>query len=215
FLSWALLDGRTGAIAGSANLTAGDPTTTVRAWLAADYLRVTTTAGRPPSQGRLARLRSMLRDGDTDSAQGLYRTLGADASLRRMAVVCGLTDSRRRTGGWSDAAMSARDGARLGWCLADGRAAGPRWTPWLLAEMRHAGGDGDFGVRTVLPPDVRRTVAVENGWLGDRAGGRWHVNCLAIGRDWTLSVLTHYPRRLGLGHGRRVCRAVGADLIAR
>ena len=52
-----------------------------------------------------------------------------------MISVCELADSAPGED-LSMTLMSARDTVRLGLAIADGRAAGPQWTPWLLDEMR-------------------------------------------------------------------------------
>src|SRR5436309_3243886 len=50
FFSWALLDRRTGSLTGSANLNATNNTASmVKAWIAADYLRVTVERGARPT----------------------------------------------------------------------------------------------------------------------------------------------------------------------
>jgi hypothetical protein len=152
FLSWALLDRRTGRISGSANLTApSDTMSMVKSWIAADYLRLAAERGVTP---------------------------------------------------------------RLGACLADGRAAGPRWTPWLLDEMRQVRGVGDFGVRAALPDRLAGTVAIKNGWLLRDEDRLWHISCLAIGDGWILGVLARYPGRLGFGYGARLCQKVGEQLLS-
>jgi hypothetical protein len=215
FLSWAVLDRRTGQISGSANFAApSDTMSMVKAWLAADYLRMAGERGQPPSEARLYQLRIMIRDSDNNAAQNMYGVVGGRASIVRMVSVCGLTDSRPYDRPyWSNTVVSARDTVRLGACIADGRAAGPRWTGWLLGEMRHVRGVGDFGVRTTLPDAVARTVAVKNGWLLRDEDGLWHISCLAIARDWVVGTLARYPGRLGFGYGTELCRRVGAQLV--
>ena len=68
-------------------------------------------------------------------------------------------------GGWSRTRLSARDTARLGACIDDGRAAGPKWTKWLLNEMRLVRGVGDFGIRKAFPAAEQKTIAIKNGWI--------------------------------------------------
>ena len=214
FLSWALLDQRTGRLSGSSDVAVpGAAMSVVQPWLAADQLRRVDARGHRPSPTRLRQLRAIVRGDDRAATDELYRELGGPASIQRLIKVCRLTDSRPHGSHWAGTLLSARDTARLGRCLADGRAAGRRWTPWLLGELRAVRGVGDFGVRGTLPAGTAATVGIKNGWL--LAGSRWHVRCLAVARDWVLSVAVRYPARLGLGHGKGLCRQVGDQVIAR
>ena len=213
FVSWALLDRTSGQISGSPNLTRpGDTMSMVKAWIAADYLRQV-RPGETPSPARLDLLTRMIRDSDNEAAEAVYRLVGGRASIERMVRICRLTDSQPYGNGWSKTVVSARDTVRMGQCLADGDAAGARWTGWLLGEMRQVRGTGDFGVRLALPPDVARTVAIKNGWLLRDEDGLWHIACLAIGADWVLGVLARYPGALGFEYGTRLCRTVGEQLL--
>jgi hypothetical protein len=215
FLSWALLDRRTGQISGSANLSApSDTMSMVKAWIAADYLRLAAERDVTPTPARMRQLTIMIRDSDNAAAQSVFGRVGRRASIERLVEICGLTETGPYQNWWSNTTVSARDTVRMGACLADGRAAGPRWTPWLLAEMRHVRGTGDFGVRTALPARLAATVAIKNGWLLRDEDRLWHISCLAIGADWVLSVLLRYPGRLGFEYGTRLCREVGKQLIS-
>lgn len=208
FLSWAFLDRRTGRITGSANFGApSDTMSMVKAWLAADFLR---TADHEPTATELGRIRIMIRDSDNGAAQRIYEDVGRTESVERMISICGLTDSAAVRNMWSNTVVSARDVVRLGLCLADGRGAGPRWTRWLLEEMRQVRGTGDFGVRRALDDD---RIAIKNGWLLRDEDGRWHVACLAIADRWIISVLARYPGREGFTTGTDLCRDVGAQLL--
>ncbi|HEY3010662.1 MAG TPA: hypothetical protein VGJ63_21735 [Micromonosporaceae bacterium] len=215
FLSWAMLDRRTGEIIGSANLTApSDTMSMIKVWLAADYLRRADASGQTPPAKALRRLSTMIRDSDNSAGQEFYRVLGGAASIERLVRICQLTESGGYLDRWSNTIVSARDTARLGGCLAGGRAAGPRWTPWLLDQMRGVRGDGDFGVRDALADEVATNVAIKNGWLLRDEDDLWHISCLAIGDTWVISVLARYPGRLGLAYGARLCRDVGQQLVA-
>lgn len=211
FYSWALLDRRTGAITGSPNLAEAASVTAsmVKSWIAADHLR---RRGDTASASRLHELSIMIRDSDNRAAQRIYRLDGATAVIERMISICGLTETVPVRGWWSRTAISARDAARLGLCLADGRAAGPRWTGWLLDEMRQVRGAGRFGIIEALPERVAPLTSIKNGWT--LTDGRWHVACLAILPDSTLAVLARYPARLGYPHGAGICRAVTEQLLA-
>jgi hypothetical protein len=212
FWSWALLDARTGQISGSANLDAlGTTASMIKVWLAADHLRRAAEAGTSPDRDRLALLSTMIRESDNEAGWTLWRELGRTATITRLTRICGLTDSRAASR-WSLTEVSARDAARMGACIADGRAAGPEWTSWILREMRLVRGEGDFGIREALPPDVAARTAVKNGWVARDEDGLWHVSCLAVGDGWALAVLQRYPHDLGLAHGRAVCRSVARQL---
>src|SRR5205814_2121531 len=80
------------------------------------------------------------RDRHTDAAEDVYELDGSDAVMRRMVSTCGLTETTSVDGWWSRTGVSARDAVRLGACVADGRAAGPQWTDWLLGQMRQVRG---------------------------------------------------------------------------
>ncbi|GAA1647629.1 hypothetical protein GCM10009679_60960 [Saccharothrix algeriensis] len=211
FSSWALLDRRTGEIAGSSNLDApSDTMSLIKVWLAADFLRRT----EYPDQRSLNRLIIMIRDSDNKAAYEFYERNGGREGIERMVELCGLTESEpyRIDGYWSNTVVSARDVVRLGACLADGRAAGPHWTDWLLTQMRLVRGVGDFGPRAVFPPEVASTIAIKNGWLLRAEDKLWHLACLAVTDKWAMSVLLRYPSRYGFDHGRELCASVAEQL---
>jgi hypothetical protein len=214
FWSWALLDTRTGAISGAKNMTSTSTTASmVKAWLAADFLRRAAERGVAPDAEDLADLTLMIRDSNNTVAQEVYTELGQSASIRRLISRCKLTDSSAYGSSWSRTTVSARDTARMAACIGDGRAAGPQWTGWLLNEMRHVRGTGDFGIRDALPDKIAAQTAIKNGWLLRDTDGLWHIACLAIGDGWTLGVLVRYPGSLGFTHGTEVCRSVAAQLL--
>ncbi len=219
FLSWALLDRRTGEIVGSENLTATSTTASmVKPWIAADYLRRLEERGQGPSEARLADLTAMIRDSDNQAAERIYNLNGETESIRRMIERCELTESTAVPGYWSATRVSARDTVRLADCLADGRAAGPKWTDWLLEQMRLVRGDGDFGIRKALPAAEAAQVAVKNGWLLRDDDGLWHVSCLAVAPDWAMAVLQRYPPQgnfdADFAHTKLVCQRVAEQLRA-
>ena len=212
FMSWALLDRGGGSIVGSPDM-AGETNSTesmIKAWIAADYLR--RQGGTAPTKTRLGELSTMIRDSDDDAAEDIYQAGGADAVIQRMIKTCRLTDTSIFEGWWSRTQMSARDTVRMGQCIADGRAAGSRWTGWLLNEMRQVRGDGRFGVVDVLPADVAARTAIKNGWTEIGDDDSWHVNCLAIMDRYVVAVLMRYPTRLGLDYGAGVCGDVTRQL---
>lgn len=212
FASWAMLDLKTGELIGSANLAApGDTMSLVKVWIAADFL---SRAPSKPDRETLERLSEMIRDSDNDIATEFHNRNGTRASIDRMVRVCGLTDAHAGTAEyrWSDTVISARDTARLGGCVADGRAAGP-WTAWLLTQMRGVRGDGDFGPRKAFPTAEARDIAIKNGWYAREEDGQWHVSCLAIGATWSLGVLVRYPAEEGMELGTSLCESAGAQLM--
>jgi hypothetical protein len=212
FWSWALLDTATGGVTGSANLAAPSDTASMsKAWVAADYLRRSAERNRPPNDEIMRRLSTMIRDSETKHTFEFHVANGNLASIRRMITLCGLTETTGVQNSWSLTRMSARDVARLGLCIADGRAAGPQWTSWLLGEMRSVRGPGRFGVIEVAPPQEQ--VAAKNGWLL-REDQNWHIACLAVGQGWTLGVLARHAGTLGKDHGAGICRSVAEQLMA-
>ena len=214
FWSWALLDTNTGKINGSKNLTGTSTTASmIKAWIAADYLRLTSAAGKTPSQARLAELTKMIRDSDNAIAETIFQEIGTSTSIGRLISLCKLTDSKAYQTFWSNTTVSARDTARMAACIGNGRAAGPKWTNWLLNEMRLVRGVGDFGIRDAFPPAMAKGTAIKNGWLLRDTDGNWHISCLAIGVGWTLGVLVRYPGSLGFTHGTEICRSVAAQLM--
>jgi len=226
FAAWALLDRQTGEIAGSDNLTATSSTESmIKVWLVSDYLRRTPE----PSAARLAQASTAIRDSDDDAAQSLYLAGGGDEVVQRMITMCGLTDtSVARPGWWSYTQMSPRDAVRLGECVRNGTAAGPRWTTWVLKEMtlvrgttaaadqHETTGGGRWGIIDGLPDEiVERGVSIKNGWTPIYADGNWHVNCLAVADDWVLAVMLRYPTEHGLDYGANICRTITEQLVRR
>lgn len=226
FAAWALLDRQTGKIAGSDNMTATSSTESmIKIWLVSDYLR----RNPEPSAARLAEASTAIRDSDDDAAQSLYLAGGGDEVVQRMISTCGLTDtSVARPGWWSYTEMSPRDAVRLGECVKNGTAAGPKWTAWVLKEMtlvrgttaaadqHETSGGGRWGIIDGLPEEVvKQGVAIKNGWTAIWADGNWHVNCLAVADDWVLAVMLRYPTDHGLDYGANVCRTITEQLVRR
>ncbi|GGK21346.1 hypothetical protein GCM10010124_12310 [Pilimelia terevasa] len=211
---WAMLDRRSGRVFGSTGLSTTNRTASLmKAWIAADYLRRRAAAGETPTAARMEQLSRMIRDSDNEAAIALYEAVGNLESGRRMMRLCGLTDGEP-SGDWSVVQLSARDIARLGGCIAGGRAAGPTWTGWLLDEMRAVRGVGDFGVRDAFTGRTRAGIAIKNGWVVREDTGLYEVNCLAIGDRWSVGVVTRYPAELGHDYGAGLCKKVGAALRA-
>jgi hypothetical protein len=220
FFSWALLDRQSGNIVGSPNYISGVNSTEsmIKVWLTADYLRLLGNK-QPPAQ-RLAELSRMIRDSDDGAAQNIYQVNGRNTTIKRMISVCGLTETSMVNGWWSKTQISARDAVRLGQCVANGKAAGPKWTGWVLGEMRQVRGTvaqepngGRWGVIDALPLELADDVAIKNGWTLLFDDGNWHVNCLAVHSDWVLSVLTRYQGKLGKQYGADICKQVTQQLM--
>ena len=233
FFAWALLDRRTGKIAGR-NMTATNSTESmIKIWIVADFLRRAADRHEQPTERRLAQARAAIRDSDDDAAQSLYVAGGRDAVVSRMIQICALTDTRiagplgvSDRGWWSYTRISARDAVRLGECVKNGTAAGSRWTAWVLEQMSKVRGSaapkdqqarrgGRWGIIDGLPDAIRsrEPIAIKNGWTLINADQKWHLNCLAVADDWVLAVLMRYPGKLGLMYGAKVCRSVAAQLV--
>jgi hypothetical protein len=211
--SWALLDLRTGEMSGPASRTRTSTTASlIKSWIAADFLR---RSDGEPSDSRMDQLRVMIRDSDNEAAESLYNAVGRVASIERLIDICRLKDSEpSSSGGWSRTMLSPADVARLGACIADGRAAGPEWTDWLIDEMRAVRGTGDFGVRKAFPAAERKTIAIKNGWVDRQAEQEYHVSCLAIGDGWAIGVMARYEINRGYPYGADICEQVGEQLRA-
>ncbi|RKR91117.1 hypothetical protein BDK92_5506 [Micromonospora pisi] len=215
--AWALLDRKTLAVTGSSN--AASPNRVelmVAVWIAADDLRRLAERGFQPNAAELAALSSVLRYGDDQATQTFYRRNGEDQIIQRLIDLCGLVETVIRPGWWSLTEMSSNDAVRMGTCIADGRAAGPRWTKWVLDEMRQVPREERFGIVATLPADQQGAVAMTNGWTLHVNEGLWVVNCLAIADNWILAVQTRYPQRIGdLGYGAKTCADIARQVLPR
>lgn len=215
---WALMDTRTGKIYGSSDMHKTQKTASmIKAWIAADVLRTQAEQGKTPSDYILGRVKIMVQHSDNNAAVELFKLVDNGASTRRMISLCDMKDSKSDDN-WSNTLVSPYDIVKLGKCIADGRAAGPKWTQWLLTTMRGVNGGltyGDFGIRKAFPDDVAKTVAIKNGWIDRQATQTYTVNCLAIGDHWTMGVMTNSP--LSFSHddtyGANVCKQVAAALL--
>lgn len=222
FAAWALID-RQGGIVGSDNLAATSWVgSVVKVWIVSDFLRRTAERGETPTPYHLELASRAIRDSEDPAAEELYRASGGTAQLRRMISICGLTDSSIDGSRWRSIRMSARDAARLGRCVTDGRAAGPSWTEWVRAEMAQVRGTveekdqpfgGRWGIVDGLPAELTgEKLGIKNGWVVG-PGGRWQVNCLAMTDDWSLAVLLRYPAERGLRYGAEACADVATQLV--
>jgi hypothetical protein len=221
YSGWALLDRRTGQITGSANAATRGNTveSMIKPWIVADFLRQETEQGNQLDEETLDELTLMIVDSNDPLAEKYYQIGGADAVLERMEPICGIDLTIEPTL-WGMARMTPMDAVRYGACLADGRAAGPEWTPWILDAMRHVRGDvydqddgdvqgGRWGIVDGLPPSLARETSFKNGWTLYEDG--WHVNCLAVHADWVLSVMMRMPYELPVA--AEGCQAIAAALV--
>ncbi|MCT2278230.1 hypothetical protein M3G91_11410 [Micromonospora chalcea] len=239
FFSWALMDRATGTVTGAKNMNQTSSTESMlKAWIVADYLRQ--LGDKEPTADLKKAAILAIRDSDDDGANRVYRAAGGsykpqpggqpDPVIARAIRLCGLTDTRPGRvagymGWWSFTEMSPRDAARLGDCIADGRAAGPKWTKWLLSEMTKVAGSvkqqgqrsggGRWGIIDGLPATIKAQgpVHMKNGWTQLAYDGNWHVSCLAFTDKWSLSVMMRYPARAGLAYGAKMCASVATQLV--
>ncbi|NGM12644.1 serine hydrolase [Verrucosispora sioxanthis] len=213
--AWSVLDRRSGEIIGSENMAETSTTASlIKAWIVADYLRRTADAGQTPSDGKLDDLTRIIRDSDNTRTEQLYTQIGRSASIKRLLSTCELTDSKVSSDlGWSRTQLSPRDTARLGNCIAEGTAAGPKWTKWLLSEMRQVRGAGDFGIRKAFPAAEAKKIAIKNGWVDRTREQEIHVNCLAIGDTWAMGVMLQYPINKGYEYGMKNCEKITEALL--
>jgi hypothetical protein len=232
FFSWALLDRSTGQISGADNMSATSSTQSmIKIWLVSDYLR--RLGDTEPTPQRLKQSSAAIRDSDDIAAERLYAASGRERAIQRMIAMCELTDTRpvippgRRTVWWSYTQMSPRDAVRLGECVKNGTAAGPRWTDWVLTEMTRVRGStaredqqatrggGRWGIIDGLPDEIldQGPVGIKNGWTLIGADGQWHLNCLAVADDWVLAVMMRYNGGRGLDHGADTCASVASQLV--
>jgi hypothetical protein len=197
---WALLSTATNKIAGSANYekTKNTVESMIKGWIAADFLRRKTEAGQTPSKAQLSDITLMIIDSNNQIAQEYYNIGGQDSLMKRLISTCGLDSVTLKHNYWSYTEMTPADAVRYGECLRDGKAAGPKWTSWLLGVMKKVRGGvdaqvsdtkqgGRWGIIDGLPKSIQGDLSMKNGWTKYKDG--WHVNCLGIEPGWVLSVM--------------------------
>ncbi len=242
FFSWALMDRETGDISGAKNMSQTNSTESMlKAWIVSDYLRQ--LGDKEPTAALKKAASVAIRDSNDDGANKVYKAAGGsytpqpngkpDPVIQRAIKICGLTDTRRSgppapatyNGWWSFTQMSPRDAVRLGDCIADGKAAGPTWTKWVLSEMAQVrgsvtnqqarSGGGKWGIVDGLPAEIKAQgpVSIKNGWTQLAYDGNWHVNCLAVTDKWSLAVTLRYPADTSLSYGAKVCASVATQLV--
>ncbi|MEV4758165.1 hypothetical protein AB0J86_24025 [Micromonospora sp. NPDC049559] len=231
FLSWALLDRKTGTISGAKNMTSTNSTESMlKVWLVSDYLR--RLGDKQPSSSMLHNAEVAIKDSNDDAANALWKAGGGSPVLDRLIDICGLTDTKPGAvpgyiGWWSFTTMSPRDAVRMGDCVASGKAAGQKWTKWVLDTMSKVRGSvkqqqaktggGKWGIIDGLPKAIfdQGPVSIKNGWTPLVYDGNWHVNCLAVTDDWVLAVMMRYPSKGGTipSYGASVCASVATQLV--
>ena len=222
YYGWSLLDRRTGQTTGSANAaTAGNTTESmIKPWIVSDFLRRESEAGRQPSAEDLNEMTLVIVDSNDPLAESYYQRGGADAVVARLARICGLTNLVIEPTLWGMTTMTPLDAVRYGACLADGRAAGPQWTGWVLDTMKNVRGSvadqrsgavqgGRWGILDGLPAELAKDTSIKNGWTSYVDG--WHVNCLAIHPDWVLSVMIRTWAHLD--QAAAGCAGIAAGLV--
>jgi hypothetical protein len=213
WLSWELIDRDTGKILGaSANATTQKNNTEsmIKSWLAADYLRRLSAAGKTLGATDTADLKRMIVLSDDKWANHYYAANGKSASVTRMDSLCklGSTPIANPAYAWSTVQVSADQTARLAQCIADGTAAGPL-TPNLLKWMTEVQGSvtyqptppygpagwggGRWGIIDGVPKSLVAQTSIKNGWEPENYQHRWNINCLAILPHQVLAVELQYP----------------------
>jgi hypothetical protein len=230
--AWAFYDRRTGQMSGSDNSTKSVNYTEsmLKVWLVSDYLRRLGT--KQPTKTALNYTSTAIRNSNDSSANWLWSQDGRYATLSRLKQTCGLTTVKSDPVYWSQTTMTAQDAAKMGLCVADGRAAGPQWTEYVLEEMRHTvgttaakdqqvkTGGGHWGIIDGLPDNLQAEVSIKNGWTMHFNDNRWHVNCLAVHKDWVLAVQLQIPGNptlgqkdaVGLTKAAAICASVAEQL---
>jgi hypothetical protein len=213
-------------VTGSANMSSFRNTTEsmIKPWIAADYLRTQAAAGKTPSSTVLNEIKLMIIDSNDDMAEKYYRANGRTSVTNRLVSICKLSNVKIVPFWWALTEMSARDGVRYGQCLADGRAAGPKWTQWLLTTMTQVRGGvkdqisttkqgGRWGIIDGLPASVASATSIKNGWTPHDDG--WHINCLAVHAQFVLVVEMRHPSSLqaGADYCAKVARTVVTPLL--
>lgn len=222
FYGWALLDRGTGKTTGSANRETETNTTEsmIKPWIVADFLRQRSDESEDPSQDELDELTLVLIDSNDPLAEKYYQLGGADEVVERLESICGLTNLYIESTLWGMTQMTPADAVRYGACLADGRAAGPQWTKWLLDTMKQVRGSvseqdsgevqgGRWGIIDGLPNALAKDTSFKNGWTVYEDG--WHVNCLAIHPGWVLSVMMRTQAELE--QAAAACASVASSLV--
>jgi hypothetical protein len=200
YSGWAMLDLADGRTTGSVNAASEGNTTEsmIKPWIVADFLRRLDEDGLQPTEAELDDLVLVIVDSNDPLAELYYQRGGADDVVWRLKRICDLPGVVIEPNLWGMTVMTPLTAVGYGACLADGRAAGPRWTAWLLNVMRNVRGSvdeqvsgavqgGRWGIIEGLPAKLADVTSIKNGWTLYVDG--WHVNCLAIHPRWVLAVM--------------------------
>lgn len=211
WLSWTLTDTTDGRRTGSTNAATSrtNAESAIKAWIAADHLRVARDEGRTVTAAERALIRRAVRSSDDQAAERLYRGLGGDDVLAHLEPVCGVEVSTSRRGYWSYAQLTAVDATRILTCVLDRAPSYPGGSA-LVADLRNVDEGGSFGIRELL--GGRAVVAEKNGWTLHSDTG-WNVNCVATWDRYALAVLTRFPAGRPESYGWGVCRDVTEDVL--
>jgi hypothetical protein len=212
WLSWSLVDRSGDRRIGSATSTTErtNAESSIKAWIAADYLREAQEDERSLSAGELALMDEAIRASDDIAAETMYRSIGRDEIFTDLDRTCGVRVATSRAFYWSYGQITADDATRILGCVLDRAPSYPHGGR-LLDDLYHVDADGTFGIPEALGPSV--LVAVKNGWTAHGDTGLWNVNCVAAWGHYTLAVLTRYPIGRGLDHGAGVCRDVTSAIL--
>ena len=119
WLSWSLVDTARDRRVGSANsdteLTNAE--SSIKAWIAADYLRAAHADGRSVTSSERADIAAAVRRSDNAATQRLYKALGGDAILNDLRTTCGVDVETTVAGYWSLTQVSAVDATRIFACV--------------------------------------------------------------------------------------------------
>ena len=185
----------------------------VKAWIGADYLRRSAERGTTPPDADKADIETMIRDSDNAAADRIIAATGGGASesIGRLATMCQLTEVQRGREVPGNTVISARDAVRMGDCLADGRAAGAQWTPWVMDSCAWSAARAtSASARRSRPDQQPRSRPRTAGRCGTRTE-HWHVELPRHRRHLGAGRLQRYPShgdRRRHGPRRRVCQDV-------
>jgi hypothetical protein len=214
WVSWSLVDTLRDRRVGSANSDTArtNAESSIKAWIAADYLRVAHAEGRLVTGSERADIAAAVRRSDNAAAQRLYQALGGDEILSHLEAVCGVSVATSTPGYWSLTQVTAVDAARIFACVLRTAPSHPGGDD-LLTDLRSVDPSDAFGIKSALPATT--IVSIKNGWMPHSTTGLWNVNCVAGWDHYVLAVLTRYPVDRSLAYGADVCRDVTAALVAR
>lgn len=192
-LSWAYVESIEGTVSSGGNTDAHELDGLATAATVQDYLAHDAT----PDPDAASKLAAALR-GDVDAADWVAEQRGGrDAAVARTITACSLTAAAVEP-----VRATALAVARLGACLRQGGVVQPKWSTWMLNQMRYTTG----GIGDTRGSDTTQDLAQQNSTVLD--GDRYRTGCMAIGAYWSAGVLLEYPAELGAEYGPLVCADV-------